>query len=61
MTPRLTDGKQDCRRLQRLLVAAERGEIRVRLCRGRFQVSGCHCEIDLKKPLHAGHFKTAAA
>jgi hypothetical protein len=24
-------------------------------------VSGCRCEIELKKPLHTGHFKTAAA
>jgi ribose transport system substrate-binding protein len=24
-------------------------------------VSGCRCEIELKKPLHNGHFKTAAA
>jgi hypothetical protein len=27
---------------------------------GHFPVSGCRCEFELKKPLHTGHFKTAA-
>jgi hypothetical protein len=31
-----------------------------RICRRHFHVCGCRYEIDLKKPLHTGHFKSSA-
>jgi hypothetical protein len=33
----------------------------IEVCRGHFHVSGSRYEIQLKKPLHTGHIKTAAA